>query len=187
MVWCKQLAIAATAVALAPSSAPRQSLDASASRRGFMTELATGVGAVFGATTFMAQPAEADTYDDYLAAKAKKDKKKDKTRLEYGSKTVDVNSIDLDAAEKLGAKAADQKFGTSAARKKTIVAQEVKGKRALADDTKSLKALTKDPLVAPKIAGAEVDGTKEYISAEDRKKLNKQKVLSGEYAASLKL
>ena len=30
----------------APSSAPRQSLDASASRRGFMTELATGVGAV---------------------------------------------------------------------------------------------------------------------------------------------
>ena len=94
-----------------------------------MTELATGVGAVFGATTFMAQPAEADTYDDYLAAKAKKDKKKDKTRLEYGSKTVDVNSIDLDAAEKLGAKAADQKFGTSAARKKTIVAQHLRARR----------------------------------------------------------
>ena len=34
-----------------------------------MTELATGVGAVFGATTFMAQPAEADTYDAYLAAR----------------------------------------------------------------------------------------------------------------------
>ena len=177
-----KLSLVGTAVALAPSSRP----DTSVNRRAAIADVATTCGGIIAAVTALAQPAEADdTYDAYLAAKALKDKKKDRTRLEYGSKTQDVNSIDLSAVDKLGSKAEAVKFGKSAQREKTIMPKEIKAERKIADDRKSLKELKAEPLVAPKIVGGEV-GTAEYISAEDRKKMKREKVLSGQYAAELK-
>merc|ERR1719482_2570435 len=119
MVRVSMLALVASVGALAPSTRVPPAVD----RRAAMDATAwAGVAALGSALTGFAQPAEAADaqYEKYLAAKAKRDMKRERAnpRLQYAKPGTATDGstpqLDADIASRIQDRAASGSFGVSA-------------------------------------------------------------------------
>lgn len=164
--------LAASVSALAPASTPL------VSRKLALQEFSVAAASIFGAATLGVQPAEALTQDEkdaiYLEFKAKKERKLDLSRANsYGDSTGGSNlagslpekELFTNLENKAGGRTMKLLAREAPGAKKPV---EIKGKREVKKDMKSLKELAKEGAPVQKYDAGRAP-VEESINDKDRK------------------